>query len=185
MLGRTHEIGGIVSVLAADVALKGIHLTPSTALFSLFAGFMGALTPDLDKPTSLIYHKIPAGSLIGKIIHPVFIGGHRHISHSIIGFALFALGSHWLLFKYVHVSGIDTMIIWLSYLIGIASHFFLDSITDEGIPLLFPFKFHFGLPPIRALRITTGSWVEHLVVVPLLLISIVYIYAHYYYIFNR
>jgi inner membrane protein len=180
MLGKTHLLGGVATLLAADIYEKGISTDIPTAFACIMVVLVGALTPDLDKPTSLIYTKIPAGGLIGHIINPLFIGGHRHLSHSILGFVIFAWLSHFLLFTYVHLPGLNVQIIWISYLIGVFSHLLLDSLTTEGIPLLFPLPFMFGIPPIKALRITTGSWVEHLIVVPLLILAIGFMFYHYY-----
>lgn len=185
MLGRTHELGGIAALLASDIAYGGVNISTPTALLCIVAAFIGSLTPDLDKPTSLIYQKIPAGSFIGKIIHPIFIGGHRHISHSLLGFAIFAFLSHWLIFTYLLASHLLVSYIWISYGIGILSHFILDAMTTEGIPLFFPLPYKVGIPPVKALRIVTGSWVEHLIVFPFLIIAIGYMCIHYFSILAR
>ncbi len=185
MLGRTHELGGVVALLATDTAYGGIHTNSPTALACLLVSIIGALTPDLDKPTSIIYKKIPAGSLIGHIINPIFIGGHRHISHSILGFAAFTYLSHKLLFLLPQLPGLQLQLIWYAYLIGIASHFILDAMTTEGIPLFFPFGFKFGIPPIKALRIKTGGIIEFVIVLPLLILAIGFYFYHYYAIFAR
>lgn len=40
--------------------------------------------------------------------------------------------------------------------------------TNEGIPLLFPWKKFFGLPPkpFDGVRVATGKWFENLVIFP-------------------
>jgi len=185
MLGRTHEIGGITATMALDVILKGIALNTPTAVACILVSVLGALTPDLDKPTSTIYHLFPAGTFIGKLVHPFFLGGHRHLSHSIIGLVLFGYLSHFLLYKFVTLPDISILYIWIAYMTGFISHLILDAMTDEGIPLFFPTHIKVGIPPIRALRVTTGSWVEHAIVFPLLLIAIGFMYVHFYYIFIK
>ncbi len=51
-------------------------------------------------------------------------------------------------------------------MIGYISHLIGDAVTKEGLPLLFPIKWHFGFPPFRFLRITAGNWIENLIVLP-------------------
>jgi membrane-bound metal-dependent hydrolase YbcI (DUF457 family) len=51
-------------------------------------------------------------------------------------------------------------------MIGFISHLLADSITEEGVPLLFPISFKFGFPPIKSWRIVTGKWFENLVIFP-------------------
>ncbi len=65
-------------------------------------------------------------------------------------------------------------------MIGVVSHLFMDMFTKEGVPLLLPLPFKFGMPPLRRLRVTTGKWVENIVVFPLLLVfNGVWFAAHY------
>ena len=45
-----------------------------------------------------------------------------------------------------------------------------DMLTREGVPLLYPWKKKFGIPPIKLMRIKTNSWVERLFVFPGLLV---------------
>jgi hypothetical protein len=47
------------------------------------------------------------------------------------------------------------------------------------VPLLFPFSWKFGLPPIRSWRIKTGHWVENLLVFPSLIIFIIFLFVEY------
>lgn len=58
------------------------------------------------------------------------------------------------------------------------SHLFADMFTNKGIPLLFPYKIFFGLPPkpFDGARVATGKWFENTIIFPavtLLLIIIV------------
>jgi len=53
-----------------------------------------------------------------------------------------------------------------------------DGYADQGgVPWLLPIPVKFGLPPLKAFRITTGHWVENLVVFPLLLLFNVWLYS--------
>ena len=54
-------------------------------------------------------------------------------------------------------------------MIGMVSHLIMDTLTKDGVPWLLPWGFKFGFPPLRRLRIHTGSWVELFVVFPLLI----------------
>jgi membrane-bound metal-dependent hydrolase YbcI (DUF457 family) len=56
--------------------------------------------------------------------------------------------------------------VWTCFLAGYLSHLVADSLTEHGVPWLWPFGGNMGLPPWRTLRIKTGGWFEHLVVLP-------------------
>jgi membrane-bound metal-dependent hydrolase YbcI (DUF457 family) len=64
---------------------------------------------------------------------------------------------------------VDNTIVWWAFLLGVISHLVADSLTKEGVPLLWPLPIKFGIPPIKALRITTGEWMEKVVFVGLLI----------------
>ncbi len=71
-------------------------------------------------------------------------------------------------------------IVWWAFMLGFISHLLIDMLTKEGVPWLFPIPINFGIPPIRALRITTGELFEKSVLFPGLLVLNGYvIYTHY------
>jgi membrane-bound metal-dependent hydrolase YbcI (DUF457 family) len=74
----------------------------------------------------------------------------------------------------------DANLVWWAFNIGLISHLIMDTFTKEGVPWLLPIPFKFGLPPIRALRLTTGKWVENFVVLPALILVNIWICAVYY-----
>ena len=60
-------------------------------------------------------------------------------------------------------------IVWWALPLGVLSHLLLDTLTWGGVPWLWPWKRRF-----RAWgALHTGSWVENLVVFPVLLIAAV------------
>ena len=69
----------------------------------------------------------------------------------------------------------DPHIVVISIMIGFVAHLVADSLTREGLPLFFPFKFKIGFPPIEALRIPTGGIIEHFIVFPGTAIYIVWL----------
>jgi membrane-bound metal-dependent hydrolase YbcI (DUF457 family) len=75
---------------------------------------------------------------------------------------------------------VDTDLVWWAFMIGFLSHLVMDSFTKEGVPWLLPIPWKFGLPPIRRLRITTGKWVEHFVILPALILLATWLVAHNY-----
>ena len=80
MQAPTHATFGLVFVIAAGTVL-GLVLTPAVAAFAV----LGALLPDVDTPTSLI------GKLVlplARLLERRF--GHRTVTHSLLGLALFA-----------------------------------------------------------------------------------------------
>jgi inner membrane protein len=173
MLGRTHQIVAIGSVVSAAIIFPQNNLTTETAVLSLMVAMIGGLAPDIDKPGSKIWDKIPAGGILSRIINPIFIGGHRHLTHSILGTVLFALGFKILLNIIPLSSTTSADTIYYSFLIGFVSHLFADMLTKDGVPLLFPLPFHFGLPPFEFMRIRTNGLIENLVVSPGIILCVV------------
>lgn len=179
MMDRTHDLAALTGLVITVAAVKVPEMTVATAVTALIANMLGSALPDADQPTSGIWEKIPAGSIIGRLIYPL-LGTHRMISHSIIGYVLVG----YLLQRILPVVGqvllVDMNIIWWALMIGYATHIITDSFTIDGIPLLFPFPFRFGLPPIKKLRIKTGGMIEKTVVFPgLLLLNSYIIYTKY------
>lgn len=153
-------------------------------LLLIISTIIGSSAPDLDTPTGELWDKIPAGSVLSRIIKPVFIGGHRHLSHSFIGLIILS-AIYLLILKFVFMipifSGINIGIIFLAFLIGYFSHLFADMFTEMGVPLLFPLAYHFGIPPdpFDKVRIKTGHWFENLIIYPIVnivLLIIIFIY---------
>ena len=65
-------------------------------------------------------------------------------------------------------------------MIGVVSHLVTDTFTHSGVPWLFPIPTKFGIPPIKALRFHTGSFVEKGLVFPgLVLVNMYIVYSNY------
>ena len=175
MTGRTHDLAAFtaLSYIVATQPMPKISL--ATALVALCANFIGGLAPDIDQPTADLWNRIPAGSIIGRILCPV-LGGHRLMSHSFVGIAFFGIILHYVLKVASTVLLVDMNIVWWAFMIGFVSHLLMDMLTRDGVPWLFPLPFSFGIPPFRFMRIRTDSVFEHSVVFPLLLIATGYIY---------
>lgn len=154
-------------------------MTLSTAFVAFSANMIGGLAPDIDQPTAALWRRIRAGSIIGRIIHPL-LGGHRYISHSIIGVFLFGYVLSIILSHLGKVLLVDMDVVWWAFMLGFISHLIMDIFTKEGIPILFPLPVNFGLPPVRFMRIKTAGVVEKSFVFPMLLfVNIYLIYTHY------
>jgi inner membrane protein len=184
MTGRTHDLAALTALNIVFISQPPSAISVATAFGALGACFMGGLAPDLDKSTSDFWDKIPAGSILGKLISPL-IGTHRHISHSLIGLIIFGVGIKYLLNVASGVVLINMDIVWFSFMIGIVSHLIMDTLTTEGVPWLFPLPFHIGFPPFREYRVKTGGVVEKFVIFPLLLITNGYLFYNFYTIYLK
>jgi inner membrane protein len=160
-----------------------INLSPVLVLTLVLATWLGSSTPDLDTPTGGLWQKVPAGSFLGKIIHPVFLGGHRHLSHSLIGMGIFV----WLFWMLLMWLGLyspmpDMHTLLFAFILGYSSHLFADLFTEAGVPLLFPIDYHFGIPPdpFGKVRIKTGKWFENLIVYPVVNIALLLVILCYF-----
>jgi membrane-bound metal-dependent hydrolase YbcI (DUF457 family) len=91
MMGRTHAATGAVLYLAGQPLLDmwGVApTTPGVLIAGTVAAAGAALLPDLDTTESTASHAVgPVTQLVAKIVGKVS-GGHRHITHSILGVAL-------------------------------------------------------------------------------------------------
>ncbi len=180
MTGRTHDLAAFTT-LTYIVATQPVHsISLATGLVAITANLIGGIAPDVDQPTAPFWKNLPIGGVLGRIFDK-FLGGHRFISHSLIGVAIFGFIFHYILQilrpSFPHL---DMNLIWWAFVVGYLSHLVMDTITREGVPWLLPIPYKFGFPPIKELRVQTGGLVERLVVFPLLLIGCGYIfYTHY------
>ena len=179
MTGRTHDLAAFTALNLVVINQPITHIGLPTALVALSANFIGGLAPDLDQPTADLWHRLPAGSLFGRLLSPL-LGGHRFISHSIFGLVLFGVGLSYLLNLASHVLLVNMSLVWWAFMIGYFSHLIMDTLTTEGVPWLFPAPIKLGFPPIKVLRIKTGGLIEKYLVFPVLLILNGYLFYNLY-----
>lgn len=174
MTGRTHDIIGLAALLTATVVAQPTDLTLATMAACLVGVTIGSLSPDLDQATNRLWGMIPAGGLIGRFAKRLLLG-HRSLSHSIAGSYLY-YKALWVIVPAVfNTATINTALVVNSVMIGFISHLAADALTKDGIPLLFPIKIKFGFPPLSALRITTGKWIEKIILFPSAVVYIVWL----------
>lgn len=179
MTGRTHDLAAFTA-LNVVIATQNIpQMSLATAIVGLSANLIGGLAPDLDQPTANLWNRLPGGSVIGRMLSPM-LGGHRFISHSFLGVALFGFGLKWLLQLIQNVLIVDMNVVWWAFMIGFVSHLLIDMLTKEGVPWLFPIPIHFGIPPFRFMRIKTSGMVEKSIIFPALIFTNIYLYYTYY-----
>lgn len=180
MTGRTHDLAAITALSVVFLSNPVQPLRLSTAIVAIIANLIGGITPDIDQPTAPFWRNLPIGNMFGRTFGKL-TGGHRFLTHSLAGAALIGFGVHWLLVFFTPVMGrINTGYVWWAYMIGLLSHLVMDMFTKEGVPLFIPIPVKIGIPPLRALRVTTDKWVENLLIFPgLLVFNGVWISAHY------
>ncbi len=183
MTYKTHLSTGLLFSAAFFLFVIKTKLFPALIVLIVLSTVLGSSAPDLDSPTSTFWHRLPAGSILGRIVHPVFIGGHRHLSHSLLGMALFC-GLFYLLLHLLPLNSlfmIQNFTLLAAFGLGYFSHLFADMFTESGIPIFFPAAYHFGIPPdpFEKVRIKTGHWFENLIVYPAVNISLVLLILDY------
>lgn len=180
MTARTHDLAAITALGIVALAVPLQPLTLSTALVAVLANQIGGIVPDIDQPTAPLWRNLPEGHVFGKAFGHL-LGGHRFLSHSILGAALFGVLAR-LLLNFLHpiMPHVDTSLVWYAFLIGIASHLIMDTLTKEGVPWLLPIPVKFGFPPLKSLRVTTGKFAETLFVFPALLAIDIWLTASHY-----
>jgi inner membrane protein len=180
MTARTHDLAAFTALGAIVVFWPPHAVTLATALIALLANQLGGIAPDIDQPTAPLWRNLPVGHFLGKIFGKL-IGGHRFLSHSILGLVGFSYLVK-LLLAVLHpiMPHVDTTLVWYAFIIGMSSHLIMDTFTKEGVPYLIPIPYKFGFPPIKAFRITTGKKVEMLVIFPVLLGLNIWLYHSHY-----
>ena len=168
MTGKTHDLAAFTALSYILITAPPEKISLATALVAFSANMVGGLAPDLDQPTARLWHEIRGGSIIGKIISPL-LGGHRFISHSIIGLVLGGIIARVILDMIGTVVLVDMNIVWWAFMIGMVSHIIMDFFTHEGVPLFFPIPVKIGFPPFSFLRMKTGGIVEKSFVFPVLI----------------
>ena len=174
MIARTHDLAavtGLTIVVVVVSPLPPLHL--STILIALLANQLGGIAPDIDQPTAPFWRNLPIGSVFGRFFGKM-LGGHRFITHSILGLVVMGFLAKWLLvFLQPIMPHVQIDYVWWAFIIGMISHLIMDSFTKEGVPWLLPIPIKFGFPPLRRLRITTGKAIENFVILPLIAIVLV------------
>lgn len=180
MTGRTHDLGAVTALGIAFLVFAPTDITLSTAIIAILANLIGGITPDIDQPTAPLWRNLPVGRYFGKFFG-LLSGGHRFLTHSLLGAALIGWLA-WLLLNFLHpiMGVVDIQAVWVAFMIGVLSHLLFDLFTKEGVPLLLPVPIKFGFPPVRAMRITTGKFIETFIVFPgLLVVNLLLYMIHY------
>jgi len=181
MTGRTHDMAAFTA-LSITVLLypPTEQITLATGLVAVVANMIGGVAPDIDQPTAPLWRNLPIGGMVGRTITRL-LGGHRFLSHSILGIAVFGYGFDFILnLLQPSFPALNMHIIWLAFMIGFISHLIMDTFTKEGVPWLLPIPVKFGIPPLKVFRVSTGSFVEKFIVFPALLIFNGYFYFIHY-----
>jgi inner membrane protein len=182
MTGRTHDLAAITA-LGALVFIEPVRsFTLATALTAMLANQIGGILPDIDQPTAPFWRNLPVGKYFGRIFGTL-LGGHRFLTHSLLGIALFGLLARMLL-AFIHplMPHVDVGLVWWAFIVGIVSHLVMDSFTKEGVPWFLPIPIKIGFPPARSMRVTTGKFAEVLLIFPgLIALDIWFCASHYHY----
>lgn len=164
MTATTHQMIALLGALFV-LTLYPVSLGPVVGFLAVVAVMVGALTPDLDQPTANIWRRVLGGNTVGDIFQ-FFSGGHRHMTHSFLGILGIGYLLHWFIITFINAAYIpDAVVLWRAFMIGYISHPIADTLTDRGVPWLWPLRFHVRVPPgPEEVRVTSDSWVEQILV---------------------
>lgn len=172
MTSKTHNIGAVAALLTVYAILDQPNLNLVTVLLALIATVFGSMLPDIDQSSNRLWSMLPVGNVLGKMLRRIFLG-HRTLSHSLVGLIVLFQINSWISPQIFNESIINIQVVTTALLTGYISHLVLDGLTEEGLPLLFPFKINFGFPPIKWMRIKTGKWFENWVVFPIIFVFLI------------
>lgn len=180
MIGRTHDLAAFATLSLVVLSQPPRSVTLVTAIMAVLASLIGGIAPDIDQPTAPFWRNLPIGKYFGRLFG-MLNGGHRFVTHSLLGVALFAVVVRWfLLFIQPIAPRLDGSLVCWAFVIGMLSHLVMDSLTKEGVPWLLPLPVKFGFPPIKALRITADKRVEAWLVFPGLVVFTILVYLENY-----
>ncbi len=178
MTSKTHEVAAVAGLLWVAAKWPPAQVNWPTIIGVMIFNLIGSLLPDIDQASNRLWDMIPGGNTIGRILRRVFIA-HRTLSHSLLGIVIFLYFFDWLLPKLFNNGFVETSYLYWSLMIGYITHLMADSMTEDGLPLLWPVKWRFGFPPIKSWRIKTGKWFENWIVFPgLLILALILILKH-------
>ena len=149
MTARTHDAIAFTSLFAVAVYISPAELNLYTLFAAIIGNQIGSILPDIDQAGNRLWDFLPAGDTLGKYLRRIFYK-HRTITHSIIGVVIIFIFFGWLLPKIFNATVINPQIVLVAIMIGVIAHLVADSFTEEGIPLFFPLKLKFGIPPITS-----------------------------------
>ncbi len=180
MTARTHDVAALTALTLWVLAVPPGKMTIATGLTAVLANQLGGIAPDIDQPTAPLWRNLPVGRYFGRVFGAL-VGGHRFFCHSLLGVGVFAALAL-LLLQIIQpiMPNVDIHFVWEAFLTGVVSHLIMDSLTKEGVPWLLPLPFKFGFPPIRRLRVTTGKWIENVIVLPVLIAFTTWLCATHY-----
>lgn len=180
MIARTHDLAAITGLVIVVVVLPLQDLHLATILVAILANQFGGIAPDIDQPTAPFWRNLPIEGIFGRIVSRM-LGGHRFLTHSLLGLGIMGFLMHWLLeFLQPIMADVQTGYVWWAFMIGMLSHLVMDSFTKEGVPWLLPIPVKFGFPPLRKFRITTGKGVEKFIVLPAIMVVLIAVCVGYY-----
>lgn len=139
MLAYSHQVTSVGLVEGGAVLTHGIAMNSfSTGIALLVFADLGSLVPDVDQKDSLINYLLPVK------LDNYF--KHRGMTHSLIGFLIFAFCSYFLLklFAPIEFANFELTSVrycaWLGLVIGYFLHLVEDSFSQAGIRWLQPFS---------------------------------------------
>ena len=194
MRGQNHLVVGAATVLLVQGATHFVHdhtLAGVTANTGFMLGpavglaLFGAALPDIDLATSRIAYETGTGRgqgcLTGWVFHWIrkLLGGHRGLTHTLWAAAACAavfglqLGTFNLFGQTLPLGWPGLLPGWsdlgTAFTLGYITHVVADMLTREGVKFWYPFSHaEVGLGP-RFLRFNTGSWVEFVWVLALVI----------------
>lgn len=180
MIARTHDLAAITALGIVFISMPAQTITLSTVILAILANLIGGVTPDIDQPTAPFWRNLPIGKYFGKIIDHM-IGGHRFLTHSVLGLVIIGYLLRLLLAFFHPIMGsVDINVVWWAFMIGILSHLVIDTFNKEGVPWLLPIPIKFGIPPLKSWRVTTDSRVENWIIFPgLIIFNLVFYFQNY------
>ncbi len=180
MTDKTHQVLGLAAATGVFfMTHPDQSVTLPVAVTIAAAAVIGSLAPDIDQPGAKLWRRMPLVGGIFGYVSSKLLGGHRNLSHSLLGTLIFG-GLVALVLGTLPTSwGIDTSLAWQSAVAAFGAHLAADAVTVMGIPVFWPFGEYMGFPPypFDGLRIMTGKWFENVVVFPLSILVVIVIVA--------
>ncbi|KRM40552.1 hypothetical protein FC39_GL000576 [Lactobacillus hamsteri DSM 5661 = JCM 6256] len=137
VLTRSHRLLSVAVVELGLIATDNFLINPASNIVLLLATAVGASLPDIDEYNSTVSRK--------SLINFSLFLRHRGITHSLLGWLIFAGGLYFLMNYFMPIKIPPHMVpnywgsLWLGLVIGYFLHLVEDSFSNQGVNWLQPF----------------------------------------------
>ncbi|WP_395479669.1 metal-dependent hydrolase [Candidatus Curculioniphilus buchneri] len=161
MTFKGHLLFSLANIILAKKIPLSLALAQGDWWHAVIGSLLTCLLPDIDHPRSILGYNLRWLSLL---VTKIF--GHRGFTHSLLAITM---GIFFLTFLNLYKSIDIPLDVLHAMIVGYTSHIIADMLTPAGVPLLWPYRYRFRIPILRANK---NNRLERVTCVGLLIFSL-------------